>query len=78
MSTRSPTASFCHSRADRGDRADGFVAEDATGGDFGYITAEDVQIGSADGHGIDPHNRVGGFFDPAASGTSSHDRMPGP
>ena len=44
---------------DRFDRADGLVAEDAARGHRRDVTLEDVQIGPADGHRIDPHDRVG-------------------
>lgn len=39
--------------ADLDDGADRFVSEDASVGHRRHVTAEYVQIGSADGHGID-------------------------
>ena len=38
---------------------DGLVAEDPPGGDGRDVTLEDVQVGAADRHGVDPDDRVG-------------------
>ena len=48
-----------HAGADRFDRADRFVAEDAPVGDLGNVTLEDVQIGAADRDGVDANNGIG-------------------
>ncbi len=49
--------------ADRGDRADGLVAEDPAVGHRRHIALQDVQIGAADGRGVDAYDDVGGSLD---------------
>ncbi|GAA3246276.1 hypothetical protein GCM10020256_73830 [Streptomyces thermocoprophilus] len=45
------------------DLADRLVSEDGAGADLGDVALEDVQIGSADGDGVDPDDRVGRLLD---------------
>ena len=45
-------------RTDLGDRADAFVAEDASLGDGGDVALQDVQVGAADRRGVDPNDHV--------------------
>ena len=49
--------------ADRHDRADRLVAEDATVGHRRHVALHDVQIGAADRRRLDPHDRVGAVDD---------------
>ena len=63
--------------ADRGDRADRLVAQDAAFGHGGDVALQDVQVGAADRGGVDLHDDVGRVLDDA-SGTSSQDFSPGP
>ena len=49
--------------ADVGDGANRLVPENAAIGDGGHIAVENVQVGTADGGGIDPYNDVGWFLD---------------
>ena len=58
-STRSPTLTFFTPEPTRLDGADRFVAEDAPVGHRGDVTLQDVQVGSADGDGVDADDRVG-------------------
>jgi hypothetical protein len=52
-------------RADRSpdlfDSAYGLVAEDAPVGNLRHVALEDVQVGAADGHRVDPDDRVLGI-----------------
>ena len=45
--------------ADGLDGADRFVAEDPPVGHRGHVALQNVQIGAADRHGVDPDDRVG-------------------
>jgi hypothetical protein len=56
--TRSPT-DVLDAGADLLDGADRLVAEDAPVGDGGDVALEDVQVGAADGDGVDAHDGVG-------------------
>ena len=76
--TRSPTENPRDGVADLGDRADGLVAEDAAVGDRGDVALQDVQVGAADGGGVDLDHDVGRVPATAASGTSSQALLPGP
>ena len=49
--------------ADVHDGADRFVAEDASGRDGGYVAAQDVQVGAADGDRVHLDDRVTGIDD---------------
>ena len=62
-STRSPTRTFFTPGADLVDGADGLVAEDPAVGDGGHVAFEDVQVGAADRHRVDAHDRVGVVLD---------------
>ena len=76
-STRSPTEKPRDGVADLGDRADGLVPEDAPVGHGGDVALQDVQVGPADGGGVDLDHHVRRFLD-RASGTSSQALLPGP
>ncbi len=52
-----------HVRADLDDLADRFVAEDGSRAHLGDVPLQDVQVGPADGDGVDPHDGVGGFLE---------------
>ena len=62
-STRSPTANALHRVADRGDRADRFVAEDPAVGHRGHVALQDVQVGAADRGRVDADDHVGRLLD---------------
>jgi hypothetical protein len=47
-----------HAAADRLDRPDGLVTQDASVGDGGHVSLENVQIGPADRDGLDADDRV--------------------
>ena len=59
-STRSPGRIVLTDVPAGDDGADRLVAEDPAVGYLGYVTAEDVQVGSADGDRIDADDGVGG------------------
>src|SRR5690606_37904581 len=48
-----------HAGPDLLDGAHGLVAEDAPVGHGGHVPLQDVEVGAADGHGVDPHDGVG-------------------
>src|SRR5690606_16360762 len=52
-----------HVAAGLDDLADRLVSEDGARLHLGHVALEDVQIRAADGDGVDPHDRVGGFLD---------------
>src|SRR5580704_17060010 len=47
-----------HAVADLLDRPDGLVTQDPALGDRGHVTLENVQVGTADGGRVDPHDGV--------------------
>ena len=69
--TRSPRRTVFTPVPDGFDGADGFVAEDAAVDDRGDVALEDVEVGAADGGGVDAHDGVGVARRATASGTSS-------
>ena len=70
-----------HGRSHGLDGADRFVAEDASRRHFGDVALQDVEVGAADRHGVDAHDRVrvgedpriGNLFPCLASGTVVHE-----
>ena len=65
-STRSPACTRPDAGADLLDGADGLVAEHAARLHLGHVALEDVQVGAADGDGVDPHDGV--VSDPGSPG----------
>ena len=48
-----------HAGADLFDGSDGFVAEDAPGGDLGHVTFQNMKVRSTDRRDVDAHDGVG-------------------
>ena len=62
-STRSPGLTVVTPAPTWLDGADGLVAEDPAAGDLGRVAFEDVQVGPADGGGVDADDGVGRVLD---------------